>query len=107
MSQTKSKVFSDVQIWLQVFTDSCGNYQYQQQFQNRNSGILSVDPIFRIWVCGSYQGSLDYGWNYTSGQGAVISIATPVYYYGGCGPQVDNYPTSAGNEDYPATYLNF
>jgi hypothetical protein len=108
LAQTKSKVFTKVQIWLQVYQDGSGCRHYEAQFQNRSSGAITITDHIRVWVCGTYKGTFGGSTFTLYHTGDVLNDTTPSFSYNWwCGAQADNYWTTAAGNTYPATYLNY
>lgn len=109
LEATKSKVFPTVQIWLQVYKDGSGCRHYNQQYQNRSSGPITITDNIRVWSCGTFKGTFGSITPITlQNTGDVFTSHTPSFSYGAlCGPQADNYKTSAGGQVYPATYISY
>jgi len=82
-----------VQFQIVTYNDGCGSrfYRLHEWTSTGTWAYLHLD--IRVWVCGRYQGI----WTATPWSPSSY-IQTPSFFYGGCGPQADDWSSWIGNQ---------
>jgi hypothetical protein len=75
---------------LDTYNDGCGSRFYVSTVWTGDGTPMWLQSSERAWVCGGYAGSRSRA-AYTN----WIQVSSPSYFYGICGRQADNYPSSS------------